>query len=126
MVAPQNLEAALKADPLIADCVVIGDKRKYLTALVVPNLEKLSEFARGKGIPARSAQDLMGSGQIHAFVWERVERVNRSLASFEQIKRIALLPEPFSLGGGELTPTLKVKRRVVSDRYAEQIEELYK
>ena len=126
MVAPQNLEAALKADPLIADCVVIGDGRKYLTALVVPNFEKLLEFARGKGIPVSSARDRVMEGQVHAFVWERVERVNRSLASFEQIKKIALLPEPFSLGSGELTPTLKVKRRVVSDRYAEQIEELYK
>lgn len=126
MVAPQNLEAALKADPLIADCVVIGDRRKYLTALVVPNLEKLLELARGKGIPARSARDLVWNPEAHAFVWERVERVNRSLASFEQIKKIALLPEPFSLGSGELTPTLKVKRRVVSERYAEQIEELYK
>lgn len=109
MVAPQNLEAALKADPLIADCVVIGDGRKYLTALVVPNLEKLA-----------------GNPEAHALVWERVEQVNRSLASFEQIKKIALLPEPFSLGGGELTPTMKVKRRVVSERYSAQIEELYK
>ena len=126
MVAPQNLEAALKADPLITDCVVIGDGRKYLTALVVPHLEKLQEFARGKEISARSARDLVENGQVHALVWERVDRVNRSLASFERIKKIALLPEPFSLGSGELTPTLKVKRRVVSERYADQIEELYR
>ncbi len=111
MVAPQNLEAALKADPAITDCVVIGDKRKYLTALVVPNPEK----TRG-----------LAPEQAHAFIWQRVEQLNRTLASFEQIKKIALLPEPFSSGGGELTPTLKVKRRVVAERYAAEIEALYK
>ncbi len=111
MVAPQNLEAALKADPLILDCVVIGDKRKFLTALIVPNPEKVPN-ARGP--------------EAAALLWERVERVNRGLAPFEQIKKIALLPEPFALGTGELTPTLKVKRRVVTERYADQIEDLYR
>ena len=111
MVAPQKLEAALKEDQVIADCVVIGDRRKYLTALIVPDPAKL--------------QDLTGQ-QAHARVWERVEQVNRTLASFEQIKKITLLPEPFTLGGGELTPTLKVKRRIVSERYADSIEAMYR
>ena len=105
MVAPQKLEAALKADPAIADCVVIGDKRKYLTALIVPQPDRLREPA--------------------SFFWERVERVNRTLAPFEQIKKISLLPEPFTAGSGELTPTLKVKRRVIAERYADQIEAMY-
>ncbi len=111
MVAPQKLEAALKADPLIADCVVIGDQRKYLTALIVPNLEKT-----GAVVPPG----------LQTLLWERVEQVNRTLAPFEQIKKITLLEEPFSLGSGELTPTLKVKRRVVAERYAEQIESMYR
>ena len=110
MVAPQKLEAALKADPLIADCVVIGDQRKYLTALIVLNAEKLE--------PGRHPE-------VTALVWERVEQFNRTLAPFEQIKKITLLPEPFTLGSGELTPTLKVKRRVVQERYAAQIEAMY-
>ena len=126
MVAPQNLETALKADPLILDCVVLGDKRKFLTALVVPQMERLQSLAREKGIQAHSPQELVGRPEVRALIWERVDRVNKSLASFEQIKKIALLPEPFSLGSGELTPTLKIKRRVVSERYAEEIEELYK
>jgi long-chain acyl-CoA synthetase len=108
MVAPQNLEAALKADPLILDCVVVGDKRKFLTALVVP------------------APELAHRPEAHALVWERVERVNKRLAPFEQIKKIALLPEPFTLGTGELTPTMKVKRRVISERYSDEIDALYR
>ena len=110
MVAPQNLEAALKADAGIADCVVIGDRRKYLTALIVPNPEKV------RGLTPE---------QAHAFIWQRVEQLNRTLAHFEQIKKITLLPEPFTLGNGELTPTLKVKRRVISEKYAAQIEKMY-
>lgn len=110
MVAPQHLEGLLKADPLIADCVVIGDRRKYLTALIVPNLEKLPPSQRSK------PEDL---------VWQRVEAVNRQLASFEQIKKITVLTEPFTQSGGELTPTLKVKRRVVAERCTAQIEAMY-
>jgi len=110
MVAPQNLEAALKADAAIADCVVIGDRRKYLTALIVPNPEKVLGLSQT---------------QAAAFIWERVEQVNQALAHFEQIKKITLLPEPFTLGSGELTPTLKVKRRVISEKYAAQIESMY-
>ena len=110
MVAPQNLEAALKADTAIADCVVIGDRRKYLTALIVPNPEKVLGLSQT---------------QAAAFIWERVEQVNQALAHFEQIKKITLLPEPFTLGSGELTPTLKVKRRVISEKYAAQIESMY-
>ena len=105
MVAPQKLEAALKADPAINDCMVIGDRRKYLTALIVPAPDRIKE--------------------PHSFFWERVGRINQTLAPFEQIKKIAVLAEPFALGS-ELTPTLKVKRRVVTERYAEEIEELYK
>lgn len=107
MVAPQSLEAQLKADSLIADCVVIGDRRKYLTALVVPK-------------PEWAARP-----DAAALIWERVQRINQKLASFEQIKKITVLAEPFSQVGGELTPTLKVKRRVIAERYAAQIEAMY-
>ena len=112
MVAPQNLEASLKSDPHIADCVIIGDRRKYLTALIVPNFEKLPK-------------ELAGQPEIFSFLWERVQKMNQTLAPFEQIKKITILPEPFTLGSGELTPTLKVKRRVIAERYASQIEVMY-
>ena len=104
MVAPQNLENALKANPLIADCVVIGDKQKFISALIVP-----------------SSQDPQTKGRIE----QHVQLVNKGLASFEQIKKFILLAEPFSAATGELTPTLKVKRRIVAERYASQIAALY-
>jgi len=125
MVAPQNLEAQLKADPLIADCVVIGDRRKYLTALIVPNLPPLEAFARQRGLSFDSAENLVRLPEVFSLIWEQVEHLNERLASFEQLKKITLLSQPFTMAGGELTPTLKVKRRVVAERYAYEIEAMY-
>lgn len=125
LVAPQNLENALRADPFIADCVVIGDRRKYITALLVPDLEKTTEHARKQRIPVGSPEELVKQPDIVRLFNGKVEQVNAHLAPFEQIKKITLLPEPFSQVGGQLTPTLKVKRRVVAERYAEQIEAMY-
>ncbi|MBI3333560.1 MAG: long-chain fatty acid--CoA ligase [Candidatus Omnitrophica bacterium] len=126
MVAPQNLENALRGDSLIADCVVIGDRRRYLTALIVPELAGLEAFARKRGISYALPEDLVKERQVLDLIWERVQAVNQHLAPFEQIKKIALLAEPFTMSAGELTPTLKVKRRVVAERYAAQIEAMYK
>lgn len=125
MVAPQNMEAALKRDPLIADCVVIGDKRKYLTALIVPNMEKLQAFAQERLLGEHDPKTLVELAQIKALVWEGVERVNKKLAPFEQLKKITLLSEPFTAAKGDLTPTLKVKRRIVAERFAAEIEAMY-
>ena len=125
MVAPQNIEAALKKDSVIADAVVIGDRRKYLTALIVPDVERLEAYAGKQAIPYVNREDLVQNPQIEALIWKRVERVNANLASFEQVKKITLLSQPFSMVSGELTPTLKVKRQVVSQRYAQQIEAMY-
>lgn len=111
MVAPQNLENALKSSPWIADCVVIGDRRKYVTALIVPSPDWTGE-------PKRL--------EATRLIQEEVNRLNEKLAPFEQIKKFALLAEPFTLQSGELTPTLKVKRRVIAERYAAQIEALYR
>lgn len=126
MVAPQNLENTLKADPYVADCVVIGDRRKYITALIVPNLEKTTQYARRHRLPVGAPADLVRQPDVAAFFKERVERLNKRLATFEQIKKITLLPEPFTQVGGQLTPTLKVRRKVVSEQYAEQIEAMYR
>jgi long-chain acyl-CoA synthetase len=126
MAAPQALEAKLKSDPFITDCVVLGDRRKYLTALIVPNAAKLSSWLHKKGRISGSPEEMAALPEVKTCLWERVERLNRTLAPFEQIKKIAVLPQPFTQSGGELTPTLKVKRRVVAERYADQIETLYK
>ena len=126
MVAPQNLENALKKEPLIEDCVVIGDRRKYITALIVPNPAGIKEFAARKHLPTEPWEALLKHPEITALVWERVVALNKVLAPFEQLKKITLLPAPFTMASGELTPTLKVKRKVVGERYAAQIESMYK
>ena len=126
MVAPQNLENALKSDSLIADCVVIGDRRKYLTILIVPNRAKLEEFASKQSLSYDSPETLVRLPQVVELVQDRVKKLNEKLAPFEQLKKFTLLPEPFSLQSGELTPTLKVKRRVIAEKYAPQIEAMYR
>lgn len=126
MVAPQRLEALLKTDGTVEDCVVVGDRRKFVTALIVPNRQKLAAWARKENLPFADMKELVEAPRIRSFFEKRVERVNRRLASFEQIKKFALLPEPFTQGSGELTPTLKVKRRIICERYADRIEALYR
>jgi len=125
MVAPQKLEALLKSDPYVADCVVLGDRRKFISALVVPSLERIHALARQRSLPAGSPEELVRRSEVVSFLSERVQKINQGLAPFEQIKRFTLLPGPFTLGGGELTPTLKVKRRVIAERYSAQIEAMY-
>jgi len=125
MVAPQNLENQLKRDPFIDDCVVIGDRRKYLTALVIPNLAQLEAFAKEQNLSYVNVDALVKLEPVLRLIEERVERLNNQLASFEQLKKITLLAQAFSLGSGELTPTLKVKRKVVTERYAALIDAMY-
>ncbi len=126
MVAPQNLEAALKADPYIADAVVLGDRRKFIAALIVPHLEKVRAFLRKKGILLADPEELVEQPEVVRLMEERLAPINQNLAPFEQIKKFTLLPDPFTLSEGVLTPTLKVKRKVIAERYAAQIESMYR
>jgi long-chain acyl-CoA synthetase len=121
-VAPQPIEAELMNDPLIERVVVIGDQRPYCVALVVPDWGAL---ASREGVQGRPDQ-LAGDQRVNALIQQRVDGVNSKLGSWEQVKYFAVLPEDFKEETGELTPTLKVKRKVVTERYAEQIEGLYR
>ncbi|PIQ82718.1 MAG: hypothetical protein COV76_02240, partial [Candidatus Omnitrophica bacterium CG11_big_fil_rev_8_21_14_0_20_64_10] len=111
MAAPQNLENGLKQDPWVADCVVIGDRRKFLSVLIVPEFDRVERFARLKRLAYANRETLLRLPEIRTLYEERLERFNRELASFEQLKRFLLLEEPFSSQEGILTPTLKIKRR---------------
>ena len=126
MVAPQNMEALLKSDPWISDCMIIGDKKKYISALIVPNFARVEAFAAKNHISSSQPADLIQQQLIIDLLWERVQTINQKLASFEQIKKISLLAEPFTLQAGELTPTMKVKRLIIAERYAKQIEAMYR
>jgi long-chain acyl-CoA synthetase len=123
-IAPKNIEGALKDSPLIGEAVVIGDRRKYLTALISLDPEKSVEFAKEHGLDKDKLAD---SPQLRGVIQEQVDVVNKELARVEQIKKFTILKKPFAIDGDqpELTPTLKVKRNVVSKKYADVIESMY-
>jgi long-chain acyl-CoA synthetase len=109
-IAPKNIEAALKQSPLIGEAVVIGDRRKYLTALVT-----IDELATKE----------MKLEQIRSSIQAQIDQVNQTLARVEQVKKFAILAKPFGIDTGELTPTMKIKRKVVAQKYAREIEAMY-
>jgi long-chain acyl-CoA synthetase len=121
-VAPAPMETRLMQDSLIERAVVIGDERPYVVALIAPDWQALRAL---EGIDGRP-EELVKDGRVRAAIQRRVDELNRELGSWERIKYLELLPEDFSEHGGELTPTLKVKRRVVQERYRELIESMYK
>jgi long-chain acyl-CoA synthetase len=125
-IAPQNIENLLKADPFISQVMVYGDRRPYPVALITINPEELSKFAREQGILTSEAAAIVKHPKVTERVGRTVEEKNTQLQSYAKIKRFTVLPIDFSLDGGELTPTLKVKRKVVSQKYKDAIEELYR
>jgi long-chain acyl-CoA synthetase len=125
LVAPQAIEGRLKTHLLVGNAVVVGDRHKFLCALLSPNLAALEAWARQQGIPAMPAAELVEQPRVVAEYHRIVEQVNRSLASFESIKRFRLVPVEWSVESGELTPSLKLKRRVLEQKYAAEIASLY-
>ena len=124
-IAPQPIENAFNTDPYIEQVCVVGDDRKYLVAIVSPNFDALEAWAVKEGISWESHEELVQDQKVRALLEERVALVNKDLARYETIKRFVALPHEFSEEGGELTPTLKKKRRVIDEKYAELIESLY-
>jgi long-chain acyl-CoA synthetase len=124
-IAPQPIEAVLKRSPLIGEAVVLGDRRKYAAALIVPEYAALERRLKDLGRPGGTREELSTRPDVIALYQEIVDALNRELSQFERIKRIALVPHEFTVESGELTPTLKVKRKVVEQRWKNQIEALY-
>lgn len=124
-IAPQAIESRLGEDPYIEQVAVIGDQRKFVSAIIVPAYEALKEYAAMKKIKYGSLEDLLKNSEIIKLIQERIERLQRGFASFEQIKRFTLLPHAFSMESGELTNTLKIRRPVINRRYAREIEAMY-
>ena len=112
-------------DPLIAEAFVYGDRRKYLTALLILDEEQLAAWAAESGLADRDYAQLVASPEVRALVDARLAAVNRGFARFETIKKYRLLDRPFSIETGELTPTLKVKRKVIAARYGQMLNSLY-
>lgn len=125
-IAPQPIEQLIKASRFVNQVVLVGDGRRFPAALIVPDWERLRAYAALKGIDAREAADFCQHPRIINLFERQVEKLTTDLAQFERVKKIALLEHEFTIEGGELTPTLKVKRRVVDEKYRRVIDDLYK
>jgi long-chain acyl-CoA synthetase len=124
-IAPQPIENSLKLNPLVGTAVVVGDKRKFACVLISPNFALLEDWARTNGISFSSRDELVANAGVQSLYEQVVESTNEKLARFETLKRVVLVPDEFSAENGALTPTLKLRRRVVEDRYRRQIDALY-
>jgi long-chain acyl-CoA synthetase len=124
-IAPQPIENLLKMSPYIENAVVIGDRRRFVSALIVPKFEKLEDYARSRGIAFKDRAGLVRDERIVEFVREEVDRATPLLASYERIKKITVLARDFEIEKGEITPSLKVRRNNISSRYQELIDAMY-
>lgn len=124
-IAPQMIEAKLLVDKFIDQIVIIADQRKFVSALIIPEYKTLEEYAKANGIGYSSREELCASDKIHAMMMERIDTLQQQLAHYEQIKRFTLLPKPFTMESGELTNTLKMRRKVINEHYKKEIENMY-
>jgi long-chain acyl-CoA synthetase len=124
-IAPQPIENRLRNNPLVSEAAMIGDRRRFPAALIVPDFPALEDWARQHGVSFSSHEELVKDARVRALYEEFVGGLNRDLARFEQIKKFLLLPEPPTIADGTLTPTLKLRRRELEARYSSQIELLY-
>jgi len=125
MVAPQPIENKLKANSLVAQAAVIGDKKKFISVLISPNFQNLESWAKQNGVATEDRAALVSDPKVQKAYSEIVKKVNGSLAPYEAIKKIGVVPEEWSVDDGELTPSMKLKRRVILEKYKSQIEKFY-
>jgi long-chain acyl-CoA synthetase len=124
-IAPQPVENELKMDKFISSVYVYGDRKPYITALIVPSIERLLEFAKLHHIEYYDLDDLVRHEQVQKMFEHRIEEINKRLPQYETIKKFVLLAYDFSIDGGELTPTLKLRRKVIYEKYKQKIEDMY-
>ncbi len=125
-IAPQNIENQLKFSPYINDAIVIGDRRKYLVALIAIDEENVIKYAQDHKIQFSTYASLTQAPEIKQLIQKEVDRVNKTLAQVEQVKKFAIIPKKLYEEDGEVTPTMKVKRKAINEAYKETIEKLYK
>ncbi|MEA1986334.1 MAG: long-chain fatty acid--CoA ligase [Candidatus Marinimicrobia bacterium] len=125
-IAPTNIENKLLKSKYIDQIVVIGDKRNFISAVIVPPQEVLEKWAKKHEVSYKQYEELLTLPEVFTLLNNEMKRLQHDLARYEQVKKYILISSPFSIDGGELTPSIKIKRRVIMDKYASQIEELYK
>jgi long-chain acyl-CoA synthetase len=124
-ISPQPIEQAIKASRFVNQVVLIGAERKFPAALVVPNWEQLESYCKLKGLECKSHSEMCRHPRIIDLIQRQIDGLTPNLAKYERIKKVALLENEFTIEGGELTPTLKVKRRVIDQKYRDVIEKMY-
>jgi long-chain acyl-CoA synthetase len=124
-IAPQPIENSLKLNPLVGTAAIIGDKHKFAFVIISPNFPMLEDWARANDVVFSSRAELVANPKIQALYDGIVEEVNQNLARFEKLKRVLLVPDEFTADNGALTPTLKLRRRIIEERYRREIDELY-
>ncbi|MFZ0293919.1 MAG: long-chain fatty acid--CoA ligase [Candidatus Sulfotelmatobacter sp.] len=124
-IAPQPIENSLKLNPLVGTAAIIGDKRKFAFVIISPNFVLLETWARENNIAFSSRGGLIANPKVQSLYEGIAEEVNKNLARFEKLKRVLLVPDEFTADNGALTPTMKLRRRVIEERYRQQIDDLY-
>jgi len=124
-VAPQEIEGRITLDKFIEQAVVYGDGHNYLTAMIVPDMALMHSYAQIKSLEYADDDALVNHPRVHDLLRRRIENQLRDLARYQQIKRFAVRATPLTIEAGELTPTLKVRRRIVYDKYHDLFERLY-
>ena len=124
-VAPQRIETVVSQDPYIEQLAVVGDRRKFLGALVVPSFEALTAWAERQRLRFKDHGELVKMPEVVQFMDERIRERCSQLAPFERIKKVTLLPRPFSMEKGEMTPTLKVRRKAIAAAYHDLIDRMF-
>ena len=124
-IAPQQIEMKLIVDKYIEQVAVIGDKRNFVTALIVPSMVAIKEYAKAQNIEAETDEQLLQNPKIYDLIDRRITELQKGMASFEQVKKFALIAKGFTMEAGELTNTLKIRRTIISEKYKEMIEEMY-
>jgi len=125
-IAPQPIENSIKLNPLIGTAVVLGDRRKFASVIISPDFPQLEEWARANEVSFSSRKELVADPKVKALYEGIVAEVNRGLARYETLKRVLLVPDEFTPNDGTLTPTFKLRRRTIDERYRKQIDELYR
>ena len=125
VIAPQPIENSLKHNALVAEAIIVGDKRKFPAVLIAPYFPLLEDWARNHEIAFSSRAQLIQHSEVQALYDTIVEEINQSLARFEKLKRAILLPDEFTPQDGLLTHSMKVRRRAVEERYRELIDDVY-
>ncbi len=124
-IAPQPIENRFKANPYISEVVLVGNQRRFPSALVVPDFDRLGQWAESQGIFCENNESLIEHPRIVEFVQSQVDEMSTDLAQFEKVKKVRLLAKEFTIDGGELTPTLKIKRNVIENRHKKLIDQIY-